>query len=250
MRGKVALVTGGSRGIGRAIVLQFAQLGADVVINYVRHRRAAEETAQAAAAHGVRTLVVKAHVGDPAKVEAMFRSVAETFGGLDVLVHNAASGVNRRALELDADGFDWAMNVNARALLLCAQHAVPLMERRGGGVIVAISSIGSQRVLPYYTGVGASKAAIEALVRYLAVELAPRNVVVNAVSPGAVQTEALEHFPDIETTVERLRARTPAGRLVTPPEIASLVAYLCSPAASMIRGQVITIDGGESLVTV
>ncbi len=141
------------------------------------------------------------------------------------------------------------MNINARALLFAAQHAAPLMEKRGGGSIVSISSPGAGRVLPDYVVVGASKAALEALTRYLAVELAPQNIVVNAVAPGLIETEALQHFETLkeEGIIARAVAATPAGRLVTPEDVAGVVAFLCSPAAAMIRGQVIVVDGGYTL---
>ncbi len=124
------------------------------------------------------------------------------------------------------------------------------MEKAGGGAMVAISSPGAQRVLPDYVVVGASKAALETLVRYLAVELAPLNIVVNGVSPGVVETEALQHFDAIRSDanlIQKAIAQTPAGRLVTPQDVAHLVAFLCSPLANMIRGQIIPIDGGASL---
>jgi enoyl-[acyl-carrier protein] reductase III len=141
------------------------------------------------------------------------------------------------------------MNINARSLLFAAQRAVPLMEKRGGGRIVSISSPGSSRVLPDYVVVGASKAAIESLTRYLAVELAPKNIIVNAVSPGIVETDALKHFEALadRSKLQKAIAATPAGRLVTPEDVAEVVAFLCTPAASMIRGQVIVVDGGYTL---
>jgi enoyl-[acyl-carrier protein] reductase III len=147
-------------------------------------------------------------------------------------------------------GWDWTMDVNARAFLFSAQQSVPLMETRGGGHIVAISSPGSHRVLPDYISVGASKAALEALTRYLAVELAPRNIRVNAVSPGIVLTDALQHFAALSQadTIPNAIRNTPAGRLVTPEDVAGIVDFLCSPAASMVVGQVLILDGGYTLI--
>lgn len=249
---KIALVTGSGRGIGRAIALHFARAGADVVVNFFRNRDPAEATADAMRALGRRALVVKANVGDLDDLARLYAEIDDAFGGLDILVHNAASGYNRPAMQQKPRGWEWTLNINARSLLFGAQHAAPLMARRGGGAIVAISSLGSVRVLPDYVVVGASKAALESLVRYLAVELAPQNIVVNAVSPGVVLTDALQHFDAFRNTEESLIAhvqeRTPNGRLCTPEEVAQLVAFLCSPAARMICGQTIVMDGGYSLL--
>jgi len=247
-KGKVALVTGGSRGIGRAISRKFASLGADVVIDFFRNRPAAEETAKEIEAMGVRVHIVRANVGDPAKVKLLFDEVGKTFGRLDILVNNAASGVARTAMELDAQGWDWTMNINARALLFCAQEAVKLMEGRGGR-IVSISSLGSHLAMPKYVAVGVSKAALEALTRYLAVELAPRNIAVNAVAASAVETEALKFYTP-EQKKSLLWQSTPAGRIVAPEDVANVVAFLCSDAASMIRGQTLIVDGGVSIAPV
>jgi enoyl-[acyl-carrier protein] reductase III len=171
---------------------------------------------------------------------------------LHILICNAASGYNRPLLEQRAKGWEWTFNINARAVLLCAQQAVPLMEKRGRGYIVNLSSLGSGRVLRDYAVVGASKAAIEALTRYLAVELAARNVVVNAISPGLVNTDALQAFlttraEKTQYVLETNTKVTPAGRMVTREDVANLVAFLCSPEAEMIRGQTIVLDGGATL---
>ncbi|MCC7105498.1 MAG: enoyl-[acyl-carrier-protein] reductase FabL [Chloroflexi bacterium] len=245
-KGRVALVTGGGRGIGRAIVLELARNGADVAVNYLRNVDAAEQTAEEARALGVRTVALRGHVGDPEKIERLFGQVAEQFGRLDILVNNAASGVNRRPLELEPRHWDWTMNINARGPLLCARHAVPLMAE--GGAIVNLSSLGSTRVIEDYLTVGVSKAALEALTRYLAVELAPRGIRVNAVSGGVVDTDALKHFEQGDQMRSRSLARTPAGRLVEPEDIARVVAFLCSPAAAMIVGQTVVVDGGYALI--
>ncbi len=248
--GKIALVTGSGRGIGRAIALRLAQDGADLVINFMRNQKPAEEVASLVRETGQRAVVVQANVGKPEDVDRLFETVEHEFGGLDIFINNAASGFNRPILEQKVMGWDWTLNVNARAFLLCMQKAAPLMEIRGGGQVVAISSPGSHRVMPDYVAVGASKAALEALIRYAAVEMAPKNIVVNGVSPSLVETDALKHFASLSdsNTIPRAIAKTPAGRLVTPEDIAGVVSFLCSPAAQMIRGQVITIDGGYTLI--
>ena len=244
LEGKVALVTGGSRGIGRAIALELANEGADVIINYLRHRTAAQNTAEEIRQKGRQAHTIRANVGEPEKIESMFTEIADKFGHLDILVNNAASGVARKAMDLDERGWAWTMDINARAFLLCAQRAVKLMEGRKGKII-AISSLGSRMVMPVYTAVGVSKAALEALTRYLAIELAPHAITVNAIAAAAVQTEALDIYkPD-----EKLKAwqTTPAGRMVQPEDIAKLVTFLCREESFMIRGQTIIIDGGFSI---
>ena len=248
---KVALVTGSGRGIGATIARHFASLGADVVVNYFRNPQPAHETAEGIRQLGRQALLVKANMGEVEDIERLFDAIEAEFHGLDFYIHNAASGYNRPAMQQRVKGWDWTMNINARSLLFAAQRAAPLMIKRGGGAIVAISSPGAGRVLPDYVVVGASKAAIEAVTRYLAVELAPDNIVVNAVSPGMVLTEALQHFEMVRTDVhlaDKAIKITPAGRLVQPQDIAEVVAFLCSPSASMIRGQVITVDGGAALL--
>ncbi|GAB4442324.1 MAG: enoyl-[acyl-carrier-protein] reductase FabL [Anaerolineae bacterium] len=248
---KVALVTGSGRGIGRDIALRLAREGADVVVNYFRNRAPAEATAADIHALGRRAVVVKANVGVNDELGALFDATEAAFGGLDILVNNAASGYNRPAMAQRVKGWEWTVNINVRAALFGAQRAARLMAPRGGGHIVNISSIGAHRVLPDYVVVGASKAALEALTRYLAVELAPFGVAVNAVSGGVVDTDALGFIPGIHerfgADLQGVVNRTPAGRLVTGEDIAAAVAFLCSPEAHMIRGQVIVVDGGFTL---
>ena len=232
-------ITGGSRGIGRAIALRFARDGAErVAIGYFRSDRAAEETAEDLRALGAVPTLVRGNVTS----ERVLEEVA-ALGPLDVLVHNAASGVSVPALETTEKHWDWTVNTNARALLQLAQVTAPHMP--DGSSIVAISSLGAQRVLDNYTLVGTSKAALESLVRYLAVELAPA-IRVNAVSGGVVETAALDAFPNREAMLAA-GAANPVGRLVEPDDIAGAVAFLCSPDARMIRGQTLIVDGGFSL---
>jgi len=245
-KGKVALVTGSSRGIGRAIALKLAEEGADIIVNFIRHREGAEQTARDIKGLGVNTQIIKANLAEPEKIDAMFETIASTFGRLDILVNNAASGVARSALDLNTRGWEWTMDINARAFLLCAQRAVKLMEGRSGK-IVSISSLGSFFVLPDYVAVGVSKAALEALTRYLAIELAPKGICVNAVAASAVQTEAIKFFTKEQQAQTPSWKMTPVGRMVTPEDVANVVAFLCSEEAFMIRGQTIIVDGGTSL---
>lgn len=246
-KGKVALVTGASRGIGRAIALRLARGGADVGINYVKNEGAAKEVAAEIEGMGRRAHALQGDVGRADDIKRMFTEALRLLGHIDIVVSNAAGGVIGPTLRIGKHGFGVAMDVNARALLLCAQEAAKAMEGRGGK-IVAISSIGSARCLPGYAAVGASKAAIEALTRYLAVDLAPKGINVNAVSAGPVQTEALKFFRDLDAMQADLMKRTPAGRIARPEEIASVVAFLCSDDAGWIHGQTIVADGGLSLL--
>lgn len=248
--GKVALVTGSGRGIGRAIALHLANLGADIFVNYFRNPAPAQQTLGDIQAAGRRAWLVKANIGEIDEIERLFEVINGQTGGVDFLVCNAASGYNRPVMAQRPKGWDWTMNINARSALFLAQKAAPAMQQRGGGAIVNITSAGSSRVLPDYVVVGASKAALEAVTRYLAVELAPMNIVVNAVSPGMVLTDALQYFDVLRVDEQlslRAQALTPAGRLVTPEDVAQVVAFLCSPAAAMIRGQTLIVDGGYTL---
>jgi enoyl-[acyl-carrier protein] reductase III len=240
---KSVLVTGGSRGIGRGIALRFAELGAArVAISYLRNDKAAAATAKELEQAGTEALLLRGNLGDPDKAAAL----VEQAGPLDVLVSNAATGVIRPALEIEEKHWDWTLNANARALLTLTRHAAPSMPE--GSSIVAISSLGSQRVLDDYVVVGVSKAALEALVRYLAVELAPRGIRVNAVSAGLVETGALEYFGKRDEMLDYYRRRTPAGRLVEPRDVADATCFLASPEARMIRGQTLVVDGGYSVL--
>jgi enoyl-[acyl-carrier protein] reductase III len=240
--GASVLVTGGTRGIGKEIARRFAQLGARrVAIGYLRNDRAAEAAAAELRELGAEPVLVRGNVAG----DRVLAELAD-LGPLDAVVHNAATGVIRPALEVDARHWDWTLNANARAFLLLARAVVPTMP--SGSSLVAISSLGAQRVLENYVLVGTSKAALESLVRYLAVELAPRGIRVNAVSAGVVETGALEHFPNREQMLAAGRERTPAGRLVEPRDVADAVAFLCSPGSQMVCGHTLVVDGGFSLL--
>jgi enoyl-[acyl-carrier protein] reductase III len=242
IEGASVLVTGGTRGIGKAIALRFAALGAKrVALGYLRNDRAAEEAADDVRAAGAEPVLVRGNVASD-RVVAEFAG----HGPYAAVVHNAATGVIRAALETEDKHWDWTLGANARALLSLARACAP--DMKAGSTILGISSLGSMRVLENYILVGTSKAALESVVRYLAVELAPRGIRVNAVSAGVVETEALDHFPNREQMLAAARRRTPAGRMVEPDDVAAAVAFLCSSDADMVRGQTLIVDGGYSLL--
>ncbi|MFN3821930.1 MAG: enoyl-[acyl-carrier-protein] reductase FabL [bacterium] len=246
LKGKVALVTGSSRGIGRAIAIKLAECGVHLVINYFRHRGEAEETGKKIRECGVKCLIVKANVADDDDILKMFELIEEEYGHLDILISNAASGVLKPSWQLTTKHWEWAMNINARALLPLAQQASRLMKQ--GGKIIAVSSLGAVRAIENYAVIGASKAALESLVRHLAVEMGPCGINVNTVQAGAVDTEALRHFPNRQEILENTRKKIPLGRLLTPEDVADAVVLLCSSRANMIHGQTVVVDGGYSIV--
>jgi enoyl-[acyl-carrier protein] reductase III len=177
----------------------------------------------------------------------MFETIHDQWGGLEIVVSNAASGVLRPARELTLHHFDWAMHINAAALLPITQNFLKI-PANGEKTLVAVSSLGAVRAIPHYTAVGASKAALESMVRHLAAEFAPEGLRINAVSAGTVDTEALLHFPNRDQLLEQALRRTPAGRVLHPQDVANTVVYLCTEFASMIHGQIIVVDGGYSIL--
>ena len=248
LEGKTAVITGSGRGIGRGIALALARRGCNVAVNFFRHRDEAEETAAEIAALGVKTAVIKANVVKEEEIRGLVDEAAAQLGGVHIFVGNAASGVIKPLNEIDVKAWDWTLNINARSILFGAQAAAPYMRKNGWGRIVTVTSIGSRRVFPEYGVVGVSKAAIEAVTRYLAVELAPDNIIANCISPGVVLTGALDFFPRRDAMIAHAEERTPAGRLVTPEDVGNVAAWLCSEEARMIVGQTIEVDGGYSLL--
>lgn len=245
LAGKVALVTGATRGIGRAIALKLARAGCDVAAVYFNAHDAAASLRQEIAALGRRACVVRGDVGKPESVDAIFKELRGSFDRLDILVSNAASGVLRPTAEMTLKHWRWCLETNALALSLFAAQAVPLMT--GGGRIIALSSLGASRAFPDYGFVGASKAALESLVRTLAVEHAARGVRVNAVSAGLVDTDALKAFRNRDELLAYFAERNPTGELVTAEQVANAVYLLCLPEAEMINGHTLIVDGGFSV---
>ncbi len=242
LAGKVALVTGAARGIGRAIARKLGAAGADVVVNYYNSHDEAEALCVQLRAAGGRAMAVQGSVGVPDSVDDMFAEITTQFDRLDIVVSNAASGVLKPAMQMSLKHWRWCLETNAFALDLLAQRAVPLM--RDGGRIIAMSSLGAQRAMPDYGFIGASKAALESLVRTLAQELGPKNIRVNAVSAGVVDTDALAYFPNREQLLANFAQRTPAGPVLTPDDVAGAVYLLCLPEATMITGHTLVVDGG------
>lgn len=250
LKGKVALVTGASRGIGRGIALALAESGADVVVHYARKTGMAQEVVAEIQSMGRRAIAIKANLAEKEKIEAMMDQIEDVFSGCDIFVANAATGGFRPMMETSDRHWDWTMDVNARSILHCVRRLAPRMADRGWGRVVTVTSLGGVRVVPNYSAVGLSKAVVESLTRYLAVELAPKGIIVNAISPGLVETDALSStHMDVESTLEFVRQRNPARRLVSPRDVGRVAAFLCSDAAEMIVGQTIYVDGGFSLLT-
>jgi enoyl-[acyl-carrier protein] reductase III len=248
LEGQVILITGGSRGIGRAIALRLArEKPAHIVVGYCMNYTAARQTANDLDQLGVSASIFGLDVSKVDLIEGMFSQINEDHGRLDIFVSNAARTTFRPAMKLNARNWDKVMDINARAFLLGSQQAAKLMRASGGGRIIGISSLGSRSYIPDYAALGAAKAVLESLARYLAVELAPENINVNVVSAGFVDTASMRLAPDYDKLVEYVKSRTPANRIATPEDVANVVAFLCSPESDWIRGQTLIADGGFSL---
>lgn len=243
---KIALVTGGTRGIGKAISLRLAQGGFKTVFaNYLQNDIEAEKTSDLINKRGGKCIPVKANLSYPKEIDTMFEQIKSFSDYLSVFVHCAALNAFKPLSDTKPNQWDLTININTRGFLNCVQECIPLMEQ--GGKIVAVSSLGSQRVLPNYGAMGPTKAALETTVKYLAAELAMENIQVNCVSGGFVDTDSIKNFPEHEKLIQNVISKTPANRLGKPEDIAEAVAFLISPAAEFIYGQVIVVDGGLSL---
>ncbi len=246
LRNKTILITGGTRGIGQAISLRFARAGATVIANYLRDEKSAEHLKAIAAEERLAITLCRADLTNERGLEQLDRSLQEGGPHLSGLVHCAATGIHRPIEELTERHFDWTFNLNVRAFF----KLIKLLMARfsSGSSIVAVSSWGALRALPYYSLVGSSKGALEALARHLAVELAPRGIRVNILTAGAVLTDAWKAMPNSEARIAETIRRTPAGRLVTAEEVAYGAQFLCSDAAAGIIGHTLIVDGGAGIV--
>lgn len=249
--GKKALVTGGTRGIGLAIAVKLAKAGAEVAVNFLRNRKAADEARAAIVkAGGKEPLILKANVAKDEDIAEMYAGIKEKWGRLDFMVSNAASGVLKPSAELTYHHWQWTLDINAYALLALARHAIPLMkgdDGKGTGRIVAVSSLGAIRAFNNYAAVGSSKGALESLVRHLAIEYASQGINVNTVSASVVDTDALKHFPNRETMLEESLKWMPAKKLVEADDVANAVMLLCSEYTNMVHGHTFIVDGGLSI---
>lgn len=249
LQGRVALVTGGTRGIGRAIALSYAKCGADVIVNYVTSQSAAKQLADEIAGLGCNVATVKADVSEAEDIESMLSFVGQEFGRLDILVSNAASGGFRLLKDATPRHFEATMNTNVRALMLLAQHAAPLMNQgEHRKKIIALSSHGSHRALPAYGLIGASKAALESLCRHLALELGNSGINVNVLLAGLVATDSTQGLPGSEAAFEAIAKRRLVGeRQLDPQAVADCALFLASPLSDLVQGQTLVVDGGEML---
>jgi enoyl-[acyl-carrier protein] reductase III len=249
LKGRVALVTGSSRGIGRACAIRLAEAGADIIVNYVTSHDVAMEVAGQVDALGRRVAVIKADVSEDEDVKSMMEFVSSEFGRLDILVSNAATGGFRPLLAASGRHFDAAMRTNVLALVYLVQSALPLMERgEGRSKVIAISSHGSHMALPWYGLIGGSKAALEAVARHLTLEVGHRGVNVNIVKAGLVETDSTRRIPQAEAVFSGRTEKTMVGdRVLSVEDVANAVVFLASPLSDMIQGETITVDGGSAI---
>ena len=254
LAGRVAVVTGASRGMGRAIALRLARDGADCVVMYRRDAARAGEAVAEIERLGQRGLALRIELAEPAEVAPAFARIGEAFGRVDILVWNAAATAFRPTLEQKPHNVDRTFAISVDSFVAAVQAAVPLMRDRPGRV-VAVSGIDSHQAMTAHGVLGAAKAALESLVRSLAMELGPLGITVNGVSPGLVETDSAQFYVErgisreYTDAVKRIVALTPVRRAGTGEDVAALVAYLASDAAAFLTGQTIVIDGGLTVVS-
>lgn len=247
LNGKIALVTGAARGFGRATAIRLASEGASVIVNYRRSISDAESVVNEINSGGGTAIPIRADVGKDESLDKMFEQIKEEFGALDIVVANAAFGITGKIMEATRRYWDLTMASSSWSLIALAQRAVPLM-RNDWGRIISITSEGGTRVLEGYGLMGAAKGALESITRTLAVELAPKGILVNGVMAGAADTKSLRSIPTAQKQLKEAAQKTPVGRIVQPEDVADVIAFLASNQARMICGQFIAVDGGFSIV--
>ena len=240
-----ALVTGGGRGIGRAICLELAKAGFDVCINYAASSAAAEQTAEECKAFGVQAVALQADVTNPAECQTLVDTAAKTFGRLDVLVNNAGVNADKLILRMQEADFDKVIDTNLKGAFFCSKAACKLMMRQRYGRIINLSSVVGLHGNAGQSNYAASKAGLIGLTKSLAKEFAARGVTVNAVAPGFIETDMTAAMPEAAKTAAL--AAVPAGRIGAPAEVAHAVAFLASEEAAYITGQVLCVDGGMAV---
>jgi enoyl-[acyl-carrier protein] reductase III len=247
---RVVLITGSSRGIGRAMAWTMAEAGADIVVHYHKAEELAAETAAGVEARGRRAVTVRANLEEPDDIAALFGTVREAFGGLDVFVANAAATAFKPTLELKPHHFERTFNLIVRSLVLAVQQAVPLMEGRSGRIIT-VSGHGTPFTLAQYAALGSAKGAVETWTRYLAYELAPRGITANCLSPGVIATDSARYYlGDRFQALDRaVSHHTPLGRMGVPEDVALAAVFLASDLSRFVTGQVLRVDGGLSLTS-
>ena len=242
---KTVLITGGSRGIGKSLCLAFAENGCNIIFTYLRSKTESEKLTKKIKDKGVKVEAIKINLKSTKEIEKLYNFLVSKKMKVNFLINNAASGVMKNSLDTTEKHWDWTLDINAKAPWLCSVEASKLMK--DGGSIINISSLGSKKVLPYYFSVGTSKAALETITKYLAVEFAEKKINVNAISAGLVETDALKSFPNKKNMISN-SLNNPSGRSLTKTDIANLVIFLCSKKSEMIKGQTIIIDGGYNLI--
>lgn len=245
MAGRVALVTGASRGIGRGIALELARRGAKVVVNYIGDPTQANEVVSSVQALGSEAVAIAADVTSEDEVAALFKSALDAFGTLDILVNNAGITRDNVIMMMKTEDFDAVINTNLRSAWLCSRAAVRTMMRKRYGRIVNISSISGVHGQGGQTNYSASKAGLIGLTKALAKEVGPRNITVNAVAPGFVLTDLTKDLP--KELTDQMMPLIPLGRWATIEEIAHAVAFFASDEAACITGQVLAVDGGMGM---
>ena len=243
---KTVLITGGSRGIGKSLCLAFAKNGCNIIFTYLRSKTESEKLTKKIKEIGVKVESIKINLKSTTEIEKLYNFLVSKKMKVNFLINNAASGVMKNSLDTTEKHWDWTLDINAKAPWILSKNIAKIMPKNSR--IINITSPGSSKVLKNYFSIGVSKAALESLTRYMAVDLAPKGINVNSISPSLIETDALKYFPNQEDIKSILERKNPKGKKLTPDDIAEVAVLLCQEKSNMIVGQNIIIDGGENLV--